>query len=236
MSTREAEIAANLARVEEQIQAACQASGRDRSEITLIAVTKTYPVSDVEILYQLGIRDFGENRDQEGSTKAPVLPGDTHWHFQGQIQSKKIKSIVQWASTIHSVDQLDHALKISERSPGHEIFIQVNLDQPRLVAGQMVLPEHRGGVHPLELSELITALSSQTSLAINGLMAVAPLGEQPLEAFARLHKLFQEASAQLPTITKLSAGMSGDFADAIAHGATHIRVGSSILGIRPTLT
>ncbi len=235
MSDRKAEISAALARVEAEIAQACRNVGRDRSEITLIAVTKTYPVSDIEILYDLGLRHFGENRDQEGSAKAPLIPGDAQWHFQGQIQSKKIKSIVNWAQTIHSVDELDHAIKISERSPGHEIFIQVNLDQPRLVEGAMKLPEHRGGVHPLELVEMISALTAQTSLTVSGLMAVAPLGEEPSLAFARLHNLFLEAREKLPTITKLSAGMSGDFALAIAHGATHIRVGSSILGIRPPL-
>ena len=236
MSARREEIAAELHKVELEISAACSAAGRSRSEITLIAVTKTYPVSDIEILYELGIRNFGENRDQEGSVKAPALPNDAHWHFQGQIQSKKIKSIVQWAQTIHSVDQLDHALKINERSPSHEVFIQVNLDQPRLIDGQMQLPEHRGGVHPLELTEMIAAVTSQTSLKLTGLMAVAPLGEEPASAFARLRSLFDDARRQSPDITKLSAGMSGDFQAAIAHGATHIRVGSSILGIRPPLT
>ena len=236
MSERRAEIAHALAQLEDEISAACTAAGRDRSEITLIAVTKTYPVSDIELLYDLGVRNFGENRDQEGSEKAPQLPSDAHWHFQGQIQSKKIKTIVEWAQTIHSVDQLDHARKVSERSPGHEILIQVNLDQPKLIDGAMRLPEHRGGVHPLELSEFIAAVSSQTDLTVSGLMAVAPLGEDPAQAFNRLHMLFQQAQRELPSITILSAGMSGDFAAAIACGATHIRVGSSILGIRPPLT
>ena len=159
---RRDEIAANLAEVERAIANACAEASRSRDEITLIAVTKTFPVEDVQILYDLGIRNFGENRDQEGSAKAPALPSDAIWHFQGHIQSKKIKSIVQWAQWIHSVDDLEHAKKIAERSPGHRVLVQVDLEKSS--------GEKRGGVQLPDLPTFIQNL---------GNVRCAP-GDQPL--------------------------------------------------------
>ncbi len=145
------EISANLEKVNEQIKLAAEKANRSTDEITLIAVTKTFPVSDIEILYSLGIREFGENRDQEASGKVSLLPDDVKWHFQGQIQSNKLKSITSWASYIHSVDQLKYAQIISQHSGGIEkpIFIQVSLDKP---------PQSRSGVNPSNLLELAGAI------------------------------------------------------------------------------
>jgi pyridoxal phosphate enzyme (YggS family) len=178
---RHEEIAANLAAVESQIQSACDEAARARSEITLVAVTKTFPVEDAQILYDLGLRHFGENRDQEGAAKAPILPDDVVWHFQGQIQSKKIKSIVEWADLIHSVDDLDHALKISQRAPGFEVLVQVDLDPDS--------SEVRGGVRPDRLPEFLDRIGA-LDLLISGLMTVAPLGVEPARAFADLAEIF----------------------------------------------
>ena len=126
------EIASNFSQVKEKISVAAKGCGRDLAQLTLIAVTKTFPTADLETLYSLGIREFGENRDQEASVKAAQLPSDTNWHFQGGIQSNKLKSICSWASVIHSVDQYRHAQKISEYSLNKtmKIFIQVSLDKP----------------------------------------------------------------------------------------------------------
>lgn len=225
MSRRD-EIATNLAEVESAIQSACDQAGRAREEVTLIAVTKTFPVEDAQSLYELGIRHFGENRDQEGSVKAQLLPRDAIWHFQGQIQSKKIKSIVEWADLIHSVDEFEHARKISERSPGFETLVQVDLDPDS--------SEIRGGVRVEGLAGFLDQIVA-LDLKVSGLMSVAPLGVEPARAFAELAEIFEKSRIAHPSLTKLSAGMSGDFAEAISAGATHIRVGSSILGKRAPL-
>ena len=139
MKSREVEISENLAVVEERIASALQQSNRRREEITLIAVTKFFPKSDLEILYGLGQRNFGENRDQEGSAKASELPSDIVWHFQGQLQSKKISSIIDWARVIHSLDSLDHARKFNQRLMGlgarRAFFLQVHLETARTDRG-----------------------------------------------------------------------------------------------------
>lgn len=215
---RKDELAANLKSVEEMISAAVQRSGRKRDEVTLVVVTKTFPVEDAQLLYELGIRHFGENRDQEGSLKAPILPADVHWHFQGQIQSRKIPSILSWSKTIHSLDSLDHAKKFSERgAEGHEFFLQVNCEEAA---------EHRGGVQINEIEEFL----QKSPVPISGLMVVPPLQSQPREIFAAIAELGRKHS-----LSYLSMGMSGDYEIAIEQGATHIRVGSSILGSRPPL-
>jgi pyridoxal phosphate enzyme (YggS family) len=219
------EISANLEKVNEQIKLAAEKANRSTDEITLIAVTKTFPVSDIEILYSLGIREFGENRDQEASAKVSLLPGDVKWHFQGQIQSNKLKSITSWASYIHSVDQLKHAQIISQHSGDIEkpIFIQVSLDKP---------PQSRSGVNPSDLLELAGAISELPGISLQGLMAVAPVDSPAEEAFAELVAIRSEFLRTFPAAKSLSIGMSGDYQIAIEYGATHIRIGSSILGIR----
>jgi len=219
------EISANLEKVNEQIKSAAASVNRLPEDITLVAVTKTFPVSDIEILYSLGIRDFGENRDQEASAKVGLLPKDVRWHFQGQIQSNKLKSITSWASYIHSVDQLKYAQMISDYSAGNEkpIFMQVSLDKP---------PQSRSGANPSELLELAGAISALPGIRLQGLMAVAPVNSPAEQAFAELEDIRSDFLSTFPDAKSLSIGMSGDYQIAIKYGATHIRIGSSILGIR----
>ena len=222
---RKAEIAANLNKVKERIAGASAKVGRDPADIQLIAVTKTFPISDLQYLYELGVRDFGENRDQEASGKVGQLPADINWHFQGQIQSNKLKSITSWASYIHSIDQLKYAKMVSEFAGDQRksIFLQVSLDQ---------VPESRGGVDPVKLVELANGITQFTNLNLMGLMAVAPLEENTDQAFSRLAQIHSNFKESFPTAKYLSAGMSGDYETAILHGATHLRIGSSILGNR----
>ena len=223
--SRKDQILSNLESVKEKISAAAQAAGRSPSEITLIAVTKTFPVSDLEILYELGVRNFGENRDQEAAPKVGVLPADITWHFQGGIQSNKLKSISNWASVIHSVDKFKYAQMISQFSVGKtkEIFIQVSLD---------TLPQSREGVDPADLMQLAEQIMSLPNLQVKGLMAVAPLDEPTEQAFVRLQQIQQKFIQLYPAASSLSSGMSGDYELAISLGATHVRIGSSILGNR----
>ena len=223
--SRKDQILSNLKSVKEKISAAAQAAGRSPSEITLIAVTKTFPVSDLEILYELGVRNFGENRDQEAAPKVGVLPAGITWHFQGGIQSNKLKSISNWASVIHSVDKFKYAQMISQFSVGKtkEIFIQVSLD---------TLPQSREGVDPADLMQLAEQIMSLPNLEVKGLMAVAPLDQPTEQAFVRLQQIQQKFIQLYPAASSLSSGMSGDYELAISLGATHVRIGSSILGNR----
>lgn len=222
---RKAEIARNLATISERIANAANKVNRSPSEIKLIVVTKTFPIADLNLLYELGVRDFGENRDQEANQKVPQLPNDINWHFQGQIQSNKLKSITSWASYIHSVDQFKYAKMISEFAGDRKksIFLQVSLD---------AIPESRGGVDPAKLHQLASDISHLPNLNLMGLMAVAPLEENTDQAFARVSKYHKQFMEHFPEAKNLSAGMSGDYESAIAHGATHLRIGSSILGNR----
>ena len=190
-------------------------------EVTLIAVTKTFPASDVQALHELGVRDFGENRDVEGAEKASLISGT--WHFQGQIQSNKLKSITSWASVIHSLDDPRH-FEIIEKVAPHplQIFLQVSLDGAH----------HRGGTGLEELYSLAALVEKSPTHTLAGLMSVPPLGVDPDEAFAQLALIHTEFMKLFPLAQSLSAGMSGDYESAISHGATHVRVGSSILGSR----
>ena len=223
--SRKDQILSNLELVKAKISTAAQAAGKSPSEITLIAVTKTFPVSDLEILYELGVRNFGENRDQEAAPKVGVLPADITWHFQGGIQSNKLKSISNWASVIHSVDKFKYAQMISQFSVGKtkEIFIQVSLD---------TLPQSREGVDPADLMQLAEQIMSLPNLEVKGLMAVAPLDQPTEQAFVRLQQIQQKFIQLYPAASSLSSGMSGDYELAISLGATHVRIGSSILGNR----
>ena len=222
---RKSEIANNLAQVKERMAAACAKVGRDFSDLKLIVVTKTFPIVDLVHLYELGVRDFGENRDQEAREKVSQLPSDINWHFQGQIQSNKLKSISNWANYIHSVDQFKYAKMISDFAGPQvkSIFLQVSLDS---------IPESRGGVDPVKLLQLAQAVSELPNLKLMGLMAVAPLEISAEQAFSTLAQIHQDFKVAFPEAKCLSAGMSGDYEIAICHGATHLRVGSSILGNR----
>ena len=223
--SRKMEIEENLNQVRQKITDAAAKSGRNPNEINLIVVTKTFPISDLEILYSLGVREFGENRDQEASVKAKALPQDINWHFQGGIQSNKLKSICSWASVIHSVDQFKYAKIISEQPSvkARQIFIQVSLDEP---------PESRGGVDPAKLTELANQISSLPNIKVLGLMAVGPVYREIEPAFARLQQIQAGFLTDFKDAVFLSSGMSGDYELAISYGATHLRIGSSILGIR----
>ena len=222
MTIRSQELSANLDSIRARIGAAVQGSGRSPDEVTLIVVTKTFPASDVQILYDLGVRDFGENRDQEASVKSLELPDDCRWHFQGQIQSNKLKSIANWADVLHSIDDLAHAKKLDSLVSEKDIFIQVSLDN---------LP-NRGGVLPELVPEFLDGLTVFPHLIVRGLMAVAPLDEEPATAFRRLKELSDQIVKVHPGAREISAGMSNDFEAAISQGATHIRIGSQILGVR----
>ncbi|MFM1749897.1 MAG: hypothetical protein RL658_38 [Actinomycetota bacterium] len=208
---RKAQLAENLAAVNASIP----------NDVHLIVVTKTFPLSDAQLLHELGVSEFGENRDQEGKAKAPFVPGK--WHFQGQLQSNKLKSIANWADVIQTIDSLRYVELLSKASEKNlEVFIQVSLD------GE----EHRGGALPDQLNQIADSILASSNLKLQGLMAVAPLGEQPDSAFERLAKIHQNFVTAYPNAPFLSSGMSSDYLSAIAHGATHIRVGSSILGSR----
>ena len=220
MSNRKEEITRNLQDVKERINRAAESAGRDPADIELIVVTKTFPISDIEILRELGEMNFGENRDQEAGPKAQVV--QARWHFQGQIQSNKIKSICGWADVIHSISSEKEILKFAQSKRKHQLFLQVSLD------GQA----GRGGASPAELAQLADLVNESNNLELMGLMAVAPLGIEPEKAFADLAQINQGFQSQFPNSKYLSAGMSGDFEAAIKFGATHIRVGSSILGSR----
>jgi pyridoxal phosphate enzyme (YggS family) len=223
VTTRKEELSRNLESVRTRIFDATGRVGRLAEDVTLIVVTKTYPITDVEILHDLGIRNFAENRDHDGREKSKVVPAI--WHFQGQIQSNKISSIASWADVVHSLDDLRHLRLLSAAVPESKvlsIFIQLSLDpQPG-----------RGGVAPQDLSRLAELVFAEPSLSLQGLMAVAPLGENPENAFLRLAQIHSDFRRQFPSSPSLSAGMSGDFEWAIENGATHVRIGSSILGNR----
>lgn len=220
MSDRRDEIARNLQEVKERINVAAKSVNRNPNEIQLIVVTKTFPISDIEFLCELGESNFGENRDQEAGPKAEMIPAT--WNFQGQIQSNKIKSISQWADVIHSISGEKEILKFAQSQRAHQVFLQVSLD------GEV----GRGGVSPAGLSQLADLVNESSNLELLGLMAVAPLGVESDKAFADLAQINQGFAGRYPNSHYLSAGMSGDFEAAIKYGATHIRVGSSILGSR----
>ncbi|SCL23636.1 YggS family pyridoxal phosphate-dependent enzyme [Micromonospora inyonensis] len=236
---RRAELAAGLARVRARIAEACAAAGRDRAEVTMIAVTKTYPAGDVLALAGLGVVDVGENRDQEASGKAAEVAAAgvrPRWHFIGQLQRNKCRSVVRYADVVHSVDsvRLADALGAAasrERDQPLETLVQVSIDGDPGRGG--ALPDSADpdrGLH-----RVAEAVAGAGPLRLAGLMAVAPLGWEPRRAFARLAEVAEEFRTVHPGATALSAGMSGDLEVAITYGATHVRVGSALLGMRPTL-
>ena len=232
MSNRLSDIQSNLEIIQSRINKACSAAGRDISEITLIAVTKTYPASDVDLLKQLGIENVGENRDQEASSKKSEVNNQFNWHFIGQLQSNKAKSVVNYADLIHSVDRWSLAKEIQKSAQGinkvQPVLIQVDLDQSG--------PDPtRGGIWPAELNELVQLINQASHLELKGLMSVAPLGEKPENAFARLKEIRVGFLKDNPEAQILSAGMSDDLEAAILHGATHLRIGSALLGERPKI-
>jgi PLP dependent protein len=228
--SRRAELSSRLVSVRGRIAAACAAVGRDAGEVTLVAITKTFPASDVRLLYGLGVHDVGENRDQEAAPKAAecadLAPG-LAWHFVGQLQTNKAASVVRYARVVHSVDRprLVRALGGAARKAGRVLtcLVQVSLDD---VPG-------RGGAAPALVPGLAEAVAAEEGLLLGGLMAVAPLGVPPEQAFAPLPAAAAAVRAVRPEAAMISAGMSGDMEAAIAVGATHVRVGTALLGGRP---
>ena len=237
--SRDAELSRNLAATRNRIAAACAAAGRDPAEITLVAVTKTYPASDVLALAGLGLTDFGENRDQEAAPKAAAVAAagqPVTWHFVGQLQSNKAHSVAEYASIVHSVDRIRlvrHLGAAALSTPGRNVadaalicLVQVSLDGD----------QNRGGVPADRMLEIAEAIEAEPGLALGGLMAVAPLGEDPLAAFAPLRGLSAGIQSVNPSATVVSAGMSGDLEAAVECGATHLRIGTALLGDRrPTV-
>jgi pyridoxal phosphate enzyme (YggS family) len=226
--TRADDIAANLAAVRRRIAEACGAAGRSPDEVSLVVVTKFFPASDVRALADLGVTDVGENRHQEASDKAAECADlGLRWHFIGALQSNKASAVASYADVVESVDRAKLVGPL-DRGAGDrtvDVLLQVSLDPPG--------SGHRAGADPAILADLSAAVAAADHLRLCGLMAVAPLGEDPAEAFARLAGIRAGFLADHPGATALSAGMSGDLEQAIAHGATHVRVGSAVLGPRP---
>ena len=223
------ELQANLQDVEREISDACIAANRSRADITLIAVTKTWPASDVDLLAGLGVTDVGENRDQEAKPKHDeVQATNLIWHAIGQLQTNKAKSVAAWADVVHSVDRMDLVTAltkaVSERESPLGVLIQANLDPEPT--------DNRGGALPNELMALAEAISNCSGLKLQGVMGVAHLAGDDALAFARLQDFALEIQGAFPEANWISAGMSGDFATALKYGATHLRIGSSILGKR----
>ena len=229
-ASRRAELVSNLAEVRERIDAACAAAGSDPSGLTLIAVTKTWPASDVRLLAGLGIKDVGENRDAEAAPKAAAcLDLDLRWHFIGQLQTNKAGSVAQYADFVHSVDRarlvraLGTAARRADRTLG--CLIEVSLDGDPA----------RGGALAAAVPALAEAVAEEKGLVLAGVMAIAPLAADPAAAFAGLAGSAAAVRAVSPAATMISAGMSGDLEAAVAAGATHLRIGTALLGVRGPL-
>ncbi|CAM5347549.1 MULTISPECIES: YggS family pyridoxal phosphate-dependent enzyme [Streptomyces] len=238
MTDRKHELAENLAKVERRIEAACAAAGRSRDEVTLIVVTKTYPADDVRLLSELGVRHVAENRDQDAAPKAAAcadLP--LTWHFVGQLQTNKVRSVAGYADVVQSVDRARLVTALSKEAVRRErelgCLIQVALDAGESERGE------RGGVAPGGVEELAASVAAAPGLRLAGLMTVAPLtGEyagHQRAAFERLMDLSTDLRRAHPAANMVSAGMSADLEEAVAAGATHVRVGTAVLGVRPRL-
>lgn len=231
--TRREEIAANLAAVRARIERACAAAGRDPDEVTLVVVTKFFPASDVRLLADLGVRHVGENRHQEAVLKAAECHDlELTWHFVGGLQTNKAGPVTGYAHVVESVDRVKLATALDRGAQAHEreldVLVQVSLDPPDRTAG-------RSGVDPAGLAELAAHVEGLASLRLRGLMAVAPRGADPVQAFAELASIRAEFLRAHPGAEWLSAGMSGDLEAGVAAGATHVRVGSAVLGQRPEI-
>jgi PLP dependent protein len=221
-------LAERLAEVDGRIADAARAAGRDPAELTRIVVTKFHPSSLVRELFELGVRDIGENRHQEAAAKAAELTDlDLVWHFVGQLQSNKARAVRRYAGAVHSVDRpsLVEALAARESDDGVlDCFIELNLTDD---AG-------RGGVLPADADRLAEQVAATPGLRLRGVMAVAPLDAEPRAAFAGVRAVSDRIRSIIPDASAISAGMSDDFAEAIAEGATHLRIGTAITGKRST--
>ncbi|HET7358378.1 MAG TPA: YggS family pyridoxal phosphate-dependent enzyme [Nocardioidaceae bacterium] len=231
---RRAELAGNLERVRERIAAACTAAGRDPDQVTLTVVTKFFPASDVRLLAELGVRDLGENRHQEAQAKAADCADlKLRWHFIGHLQSNKAGAVARYADVVESVDRTSLVTRLSRGAHDSDrvvdCLVQVDLDPDTDAhAG-------RSGAAPADVVPLAERLVAADGLRLRGVMAVAPLGADPAPAFASLMRVSDQVRGVDPAATWVSAGMSGDLEAAVAAGATHVRIGSAILGPRPVL-
>lgn len=230
---RRDELAAGLAGVRRRIATACADAGREPDEVTLTVVTKFFPADDVRLLAELGVRDVGENRHQEAQAKAAECAGvDVAWHFVGGLQSNKAAAVAAYSDVVESVDRPKLVAGLQrgaeQRNSPLDVLLQVSLDPPDAHGG-------RSGVAPEDLPALADVVEAAPDLRLRGLMAVAPLGEDPEEAFGRLAGIASGFRARHPGATWLSAGMSNDLEAAIRHGATHVRIGRAVLGERPTI-
>jgi pyridoxal phosphate enzyme (YggS family) len=229
--SRRDELAANLAAVRQRIASACADAGRAPEEVTLVVVTKFFPAADVRLLAELGVTDVGENRHQEAEAKIAEC-GDltVRWHFIGGLQSNKAAAVAAYSDVVESVDRSRVVPGLSKgahrRSHALDCLLQVSLDPPEQHAG-------RSGVRPDQLTALADDVALAGMLQLRGLMAVAPPDEDPGSAFERLARIRERFVRDHPEATWLSAGMSGDLEAAISYGATHVRVGSAVLGSRP---
>lgn len=233
---RRSEIAANLARVEDRVHRACHSAGRSPADITIVAVTKTFPASDVAHLHALGVRDVGENRDGDAAAKVSAchdlgLSG-LRWHFVGQVQRNKAGSVASYADVVHSVDRqrLVPALDRGAGAAGRRVgcLVQVDLrDEPG--------DDSRGGARPTDVEAVAAAVAGAEHLVLAGVMAVAPQDVDPAAAFDRLAAVAARLRQVHPGADAISAGMSGDLEVAVTAGATHLRIGAALLGSRPLL-
>ncbi len=229
--TRIDELRTNLETVRRRITDATLAAGRG-DEVGLVVVTKFFPASDVRLLAELGVTDVGENRHQEAEAKAAECADlGLRWHYIGGLQSNKAAAVAAYADVVETIDRpkLVGPLSRGAQSRGREVdvLLQVSLDPPG--------SDHRSGIDPAGLEDLGRRVADAEGLRLRGLMAVAPLGQEPVEAFARLAEVREAFMEQHPEAAELSAGMSGDLEAAISLGATHVRVGSAVLGPRPVV-
>ena len=229
-------LAENLQAVRERIDAAARAAGRDPASVRLLAVSKTWPAEDVRALAALGQRHFAENRVQELTGKALALADDPgadalRWHLVGQLQRNKAAAVVRLGATVHSVDRASLAEALSRAADRADrridVYVQVDLGGPEGRLGS------RGGAVPADVPALADVVAAAPGLRLLGLMAVAPRGEEPGPAFARLAALTARVQADHPAAVETSAGMSGDLEAAVAAGATVVRVGTALFGSRP---
>jgi len=220
-------LAERLAAVDEGIADAARAAGRRPDELTRIVVTKFHPAELVRELAALGVRDVGENRHQEAQAKAAETADlGLRWHFVGQLQSNKAKAVRSYAHAIHSLDRasLVDALATPVQAEPVDGFLEIDL------SGE----PGRGGADPADAERLAERVVATQGLRLIGVMAVAPLGAEPRAAFARLREISERIRTIAPEADRISAGMSGDYAEAILEGATHLRIGTAITGKRPS--
>jgi PLP dependent protein len=241
VADRRDELAGRIGRLQARVRDACAAAGRAPEEVTVIAITKTFPATDVRLLAELAVTDVGENRDQEAARKVAECGRlgvvGLRWHFVGQLQTNKARSVAGYADVVHSVDRVRLVTALDRAAGEHgrlvDALVQVDLDTS--TPEQATHPRGRGGASPDEVQAVCAALAEAEHLRLAGVMAVAPRAADAADAFARLATLAGRWRTSYPSMTVVSAGMSDDLEAAVAHGATHLRVGRALLGSRPPL-